>query len=387
MEKEISCHLNGLYVDDESRPQTLVIQGLKHFAPEILKVPFAEIYEARSGAQAVEVAKRTHLDVIFFDLQLPWDEDDPKIEHGMGALKEVLRLQPDACYMIVSGHAHEDPGSVFKAGQLGIGAFVAKPVHARTLIDIVGVLLRGRIEARRRAASEARSSYQVRNGIHEAVNSLSNMHTALSKTLVKIGDIESFTVAKDLPLLKREIELVQRFGDHAGKSLGALLNLRSSKAELFDIRDILHEEIRNASLMHSEPGQKIEAYGPERIPKIKGIKEEFRQIISDLISNAVRALGKSGRVEIRVTTDTGEVGREIVLTIEDDGRGVSLDDKVRIHQPTMTVDGANKEDVDLALVRYFVSNFGGTISIKSEVGVGTCFTLRLPVYDNDPTFE
>jgi signal transduction histidine kinase len=213
------------------------------------------------------------------------------------------------------------------------------------------------------------------------------MHTALSKTLVKIGDIESFTVAKDLPLLKREIELVQRFGDHAGKSLGALLNLRSSKAELFDIRDILHEEIRNASLMHSEPGQKIEAYGPERIPKIKGIKEEFRQIISDLISNAVRALGKSGRVEIRVTTDTGEVGREIVLTIEDDGRGVSLDDKVRIHQPTMTVDGANKEDVDLALVRYFVSNFGGTISIKSEVGVGTCFTLRLPVYDNDPTFE
>jgi signal transduction histidine kinase len=105
-----------------------------------------------------------------------------------------------------------------------------------------------------------------------------------------------------------------------------------------------------------------------------GSQSQFKQVVWNLIRNAVQAMPDGGRMRIDLDRAPGG-GRR--LRLADSGRGMSSDEKARIFEPFFsTFDGGR--GLGLTVVRRIVDDFDGTIDVRSEAGQGTEFILTFP---------
>jgi signal transduction histidine kinase len=106
--------------------------------------------------------------------------------------------------------------------------------------------------------------------------------------------------------------------------------------------------------------------------------------MQNLISNAIKYDGKNGWTRISAQLSGGKHGSEIEITVEDRGIGIDSADIPHIFEPfyrgheavAAQIQGSG---VGLSLVKQIVEAHGGTLSVKSAPGVGSAFTLHLPV--------
>jgi PAS domain S-box-containing protein len=110
-----------------------------------------------------------------------------------------------------------------------------------------------------------------------------------------------------------------------------------------------------------------------------------RQILLNLASNALK-FTTSGRVTIRVHGGPGEEGGDgwLVFEVRDTGIGIAPDQLVRIFEPFYQTDqGASRQfggtGLGLPISRQLAQRLGGNITVSSEPGKGSCFSLMLPV--------
>jgi signal transduction histidine kinase len=101
-------------------------------------------------------------------------------------------------------------------------------------------------------------------------------------------------------------------------------------------------------------------------------------IVNNLVDNAI-AYTDAGSVSLRVSIEEGLA----VLVVADTGIGIPPVDQERVFERFYRVDTARSRasggtGLGLALVRHAVERGGGTIELKSEVGVGSTFVVRLP---------
>jgi len=102
----------------------------------------------------------------------------------------------------------------------------------------------------------------------------------------------------------------------------------------------------------------------------------LRQIVVNLLSNAIDAVDRNGRIELeaRAVADG-----DILITVSDTGHGIAPDDLRRIFEPFYTTKGRGKgTGLGLAICRQLTAALGGTISVESEAGKGSTFFVRLP---------
>jgi signal transduction histidine kinase len=105
-------------------------------------------------------------------------------------------------------------------------------------------------------------------------------------------------------------------------------------------------------------------------------------VILNIVTNAAQAIEGQGRIWIKTYTDTGK----IFIDIRDDGPGIPPDVMPRLFEPFYTTKEAGKgTGLGLSISEKIVRSHGGTISVNSEVGVGTTFTIALPVRDTPKT--
>lgn len=101
----------------------------------------------------------------------------------------------------------------------------------------------------------------------------------------------------------------------------------------------------------------------------------LRQILVNLIANALDAVDRSGKVEIAATAEDNDV----LITVSDTGHGIAPDDLRRIFEPFYTTKGRGKgTGLGLAICRQLTAALGGTISVQSQPGQGSTFYVRLP---------
>jgi len=124
-------------------------------------------------------------------------------------------------------------------------------------------------------------------------------------------------------------------------------------------------------------------------PPIYGIAGELRQVLSNLLSNAVDAAGENGKIAVRSECVEAPEGAVVEITIEDNGPGIAREDFDRIFEPFFTT----KQDVGTGLglwvTKEIVKRHGGSISAQSRNGDGgrhgAAFTIRLPLRaDREP---
>ena len=113
---------------------------------------------------------------------------------------------------------------------------------------------------------------------------------------------------------------------------------------------------------------------PGEIPCVVGDAAELREVLTNLIFNAVDALPQGGVI----TLHTRPEGAAVVLEISDTGTGMSEEVRLRCLEPFFTTKGSRGTGLGLAMVFGIIHRHAGTIAIASELGKGTTFALRLP---------
>jgi signal transduction histidine kinase len=102
----------------------------------------------------------------------------------------------------------------------------------------------------------------------------------------------------------------------------------------------------------------------------------LRQVLTNLIRNAITALGESGRLELNVEEAAGEVR----IVVADDGPGIDPAIREIVFEPFVTTRRGGREGTGLGLflAERLVASHEGNIDLESEPGRGTRITIRLP---------
>jgi two-component system, NarL family, sensor histidine kinase BarA len=190
------------------------------------------------------------------------------------------------------------------------------------------------------------------------------------------------------------VRTIMEKGETLLKLISSILDIsqiEAGKVRLnFEPMDTL--ELINTSLSSLKPqvqkkGVALEAKLPAKMPSVFGDRDRLRQVIVNLLTNAVKFTPKGGRVAVTLTDvghqpDLNASGYRII--VEDSGVGIPADQFDKIFNSFYQVDSSSTREyggagLGLAIVKSFVEGHGGVVRVASEMGHGSRFTLVLPV--------
>jgi signal transduction histidine kinase len=123
----------------------------------------------------------------------------------------------------------------------------------------------------------------------------------------------------------------------------------------------------------------------KKLPMMAGSSDRLQQLFLNLINNSMDAMSDGGEIQIRTTVE-GKPGKaqRIVADFIDSGSGMTPEVMNHIFDPLYTTkDRGHGTGLGLVIVKQIVSEFGGTVEVKSELGKGTRFRLTFPAIPND----
>jgi signal transduction histidine kinase len=110
------------------------------------------------------------------------------------------------------------------------------------------------------------------------------------------------------------------------------------------------------------------------VPEIAGNAAELREVLTNLIFNAVDAMPSGGTIVVRTSEDADGV----LLGVSDTGVGMTEEERERCLEPFFTTKGEHGTGLGLSVVYGIIQRHGGSIQIASEKGRGTTFSILLP---------
>ena len=193
-----------------------------------------------------------------------------------------------------------------------------------------------------------------------------------------VGEEARRAAREDLP---EAIGFIRTSTEKMDRLINAILKLsregrRVLSPEPIDVAAMVDGIIATLAHIVDERGATITADGA--LPTIVSDRLALEQILSNLIENAVKYLqpGRPGRIVVRGRRS----GPRISFEIEDNGRGIAASDHGRVFDLFRRAGNQDQpgEGIGLAHVRALAYRLGGTIDVRSELGVGTTFRLSLP---------
>jgi cell cycle sensor histidine kinase DivJ len=133
-------------------------------------------------------------------------------------------------------------------------------------------------------------------------------------------------------------------------------------------------------LRAAESGIAISQDVSSGLPEINADKRALKQVLINLLSNAIKFTNRGGKIRLSARTEQDSV----FISVDDNGIGVSAEDLPRLGNPFFQARGSYDRPHDgtglgLSIVRGLVALHGGELSMRSELGKGTCVTVRLPI--------
>jgi len=242
-----------------------------------------------------------------------------------------------------------------------------------------------------RMLKELKSSHQKRldalgqfaaGAAHEIRNPLNTigMSTQLLQSLFSQPDIknEDIKEARDtLQIIHNETQVLRQTCDHfLALNRPPQLNLK-----LTAINELISDVILGMRLLSEDNGVKIVEQTTPHLPSINIDVTLIRQAIVNLIQNGIQAMPKGGRLFISTQLKKSTVDSRVVLQIRDTGVGIASDIKERIFDAYFTTrENEGGIGLGLAIAHQSVKAHQAQIEVKSQVGMGTTFTVsfRIP---------
>jgi signal transduction histidine kinase len=229
---------------------------------------------------------------------------------------------------LVAGIGHEVNGPL--AGALGGEVFAAE-----TLREIRGRVLRG----------EQVGGGELVAELDEVLEGLADADTGMKRISEIVKDLMAFGRSDQRKTRIRLVDAVEQ----------AMRWLRTSTSSTAAIR--------------------VEDQGA---PDVRAALGQMTQVVVNLVGNAAKSMPEGRRGVVTVRVGPGSGGKAL-LEVEDDGAGMTPEVMARIFDPFFTTRAVGQgTGLGLAVTHAIVTEHGGTISVKSEVGRGSTFTVELP---------
>jgi two-component system CitB family sensor kinase len=108
-------------------------------------------------------------------------------------------------------------------------------------------------------------------------------------------------------------------------------------------------------------------------------RDSLVTIIGNLVNNAFEAVRENGDQEKRVTLFLTDLGKELIIEVEDNGIGIEGNNNDQIFKQGFTTKDKNSNaGIGLSLVHNAINSLGGYVTFSSNVGEGTIFTVAIP---------
>ncbi len=381
----------GRDVDEQERAQSvLVIED----TPDVIRVIHLalrnhfRVLAAPRGDKGIELATRYLPNLIITDLMMP----------GMDGMEVTRRLRADARTRhipIVMLTARGDTEDRVAGLEAGVSAYLTKPFSTRELVTTVRGLVRIQETTADLVLTHSMDSLETIAGglAHELNNPLNYMKNALSlieadaQALVSLAqrDLmrdENSEPARQLSAAVTRMGRMFQVTETGLQRIGATVTLmqrysREGYSRVLQPRDAFEAArdvvaVLQAGVERSQVQTSFDGDG-----RVVCVPEEFNQMLTNLIQNALDAIPPdgTGRVLVKGSSKDGS----LTLTVSDNGSGIRPEERARIFTPFYTTKDVGKGmGLGLTIVRRVVASLGGTVEVGDRAGGGTEFTLRIP---------
>jgi len=176
-------------------------------------------------------------------------------------------------------------------------------------------------------------------------------------------------------------------GSHLLAVINDILDVAKAEAgkfeldeEIFDCREIISEAAIMLRPRISEAGLTLETNLAENMPQLRADRRRTKQILLNLIHNAVKFTPSGGRVSIAASC---EPAQGLTVTVHDTGIGIAKENLKKVLQPFVQVTGMGRRakegtGLGLPLVRVMMERHGGALELDSEVGKSTTARIIFP---------
>jgi signal transduction histidine kinase len=143
-----------------------------------------------------------------------------------------------------------------------------------------------------------------------------------------------------------------------------------------DLADLVRETVAAMSLGQDEVS--VVAQAPDTVPAVRADRERLKQVLMNLVENAVKYSPAGGEVDVRAWADNGLV----LVAVEDQGPGIPREQQGLIFEKFGRANvggGKPGSGLGLFIARSIAEAHGGSLKVRSAPGQGSTFTLELPL--------
>jgi cell cycle sensor histidine kinase DivJ len=229
---------------------------------------------------------------------------------------------------------------------------------------------------------------------------LATMSHELRTPLNAIIGFSEMIVQEDLLMVdavrrKEYAQLINDSGQHLLSVVNGILDMSKMEAgnyelapESFAPRASLVSCCNLLALKARENGIDLVSRAPDDLPEMSGDPRAFKQIVLNLVSNAIKFTERGGMVTASAVVE----GARLVLRITDTGVGIAADDLKRIGDPFFQAGKTYQRrhegtGLGLSIVKSLVGMHGGEMNVQSKVDEGTTVTVALPLVFTPPTLR
>jgi signal transduction histidine kinase len=209
---------------------------------------------------------------------------------------------------------------------------------------------------------------------HELRTPLTNLQGNIEGMIDGIWEVTS----ERLQSMEEEVQRLSRLVnsiESLNKLEGEYFDLDLEQENLYSLTDTIVNQFKPQFVNENK---QIEFTGEDVISVFD--KDKMIQVITNLISNALKFTNEHGATKVSVTKDE----KHAILKIEDDGIGISQKDLPHIFERLYRADESRNAEVEgqgigLSIVQGIIQAHGGQVRVESSIGNGTVFTVKIPL--------
>jgi len=331
---------------------------------------------AYSGSEALSYIETTPPALLLLDVMMP----------GMDGYEVTRRIRqntelPFLPILLITAH---DQPSVVRGLDIGADEFIRKPVEFDELVARVRSLLRLKhsvderdLIARQREDFVSRLTHDLRTPLVAADRMLTLFQEgALGEPPPAMGEAIDTMIRSNQNLLTMVNMLLEVYRYEAGRKTLNFTPVNLSElveAVIAELSPLAIEKKLTLTLDQSALQQ------DQASDTVIGDRIELRRVITNLLGNALK-FTDAGFVTVRLSADSNSLKQiAVVLEIEDTGSGIAIADQPKRFESFIT--GSHRRSgsgLGLHLSRQIVEAHQGRIYVKSDLGTGSLFTVRLP---------
>ena len=215
---------------------------------------------------------------------------------------------------------------------------------------------------------------------HEIRNPLVSVRTFIQLLPERLGDQEFRTTFRDLAL--GEVERICGLIN----DLLAFARPAPAQVEPTDLNELVGQIVRLLDAEARRRGVVVACMSDPALPLVTVDEAQVKQVLMNVILNAIEACAARGRVEITTRTDESGEESSCVVAVADSGRGIAPEHLEQIFDPFFTTKDAGS-GLGLFVAHEIVTHHGGGITAAPRAEGGTVFTIHFPVRASRPQVD